>query len=111
MSRMKPTNMGHALDKTVITSTQLVNKLANVDAAFAVSSADLADAIRRVGSSAQDANVGIDQLIAMVTTAQQVTARGGSVIGNSLKTIFTRLQRPAVLKDLEGLLVKILEKE
>jgi len=97
----------NSFNQTVITSTQLVNKLANVDAAFAVSSADLADAIRRVGSSAQDANVGIDQLIAMVTTAQQVTARGGSVIGNSLKTIFTRLQRPAVLKDLEAFGVRV----
>ena len=92
----------NSFNQTVITSTQLVNKLANVDAAFAVSSADLANAIRRVGSSAQDAGVGIDELIAMVTTAQQVTARGGSVIGNSLKTIFTRLQRPQVIQDLQA---------
>ena len=92
----------NSFNKTVINSTELVNKLANVDAAFAVSSADLAEAIRRVGSSAQDSNVNIDQLIALVTTAQQVTARGGSVIGNSLKTIFTRLQRPQVIADLEA---------
>ena len=92
----------NSFNKTVINSTELVNKLANVDAAFAVSSADLAEAIRRVGSSAQDSNVNIDQLIALVTTAQQVTARGGSVIGNSLKTIFTRLQRPKVIADLEA---------
>ena len=98
----------NSFNQTVINSTELVNKLANVDAAFAVSSADLAEAIRRVGSSAQDSNVNIDQLIALVTTAQQVTARGGSVIGNSLKTIFTRLQRPQVIADLEafGIAVK-----
>jgi hypothetical protein len=89
----------NSFNQTIITSTELVNKLANVDAAFAVSSADLAEAIRRVGSSAQDSNVNIDQLIALVTTAQQVTARGGAVIGNSLKTIFTRLQRPKVIAD------------
>lgn len=92
----------NSFNQTVITSTALVNKLANVDAAFAVSSADLAKAVSRVGSSAQDAGVSLDQLIAMVTTAQQVTARGGSVIGNSLKTIFTRLQRPKVISDLEA---------
>ena len=80
-----------ALDATVI-----VNKLANVDAAFAVSSADLANAISRVGSTAQDAGVSLDELIALVTSAQQTTARGGSVIGNSFKTIFTRLQRGKV---------------
>jgi len=92
----------NSFNQTVIDSTTLVNKLANVDAAFAVSSGDLANAIRRVGSSAQDAGLNIDELIAMVTTAQQVTARGGNVIGNSLKTIFTRLQRPQVLADLQA---------
>jgi TP901 family phage tail tape measure protein len=82
-------------------ATQVVNKLAAVDAKYAVSSADLAEAIKRVGSSANEAGVNIDQLVALVTSAQQTTARGGAVIGNSFKTIFTRLQRPKVLEDLQ----------
>ena len=82
---------GSALD-----AIGVVNKLANVDAAFAVSSGDLANAISRVGSTAQDAGVSLDELIALVTSAQQTTARGGAVIGNSFKTIFTRLQRGKV---------------
>ena len=82
---------GSALD-----AVSVVNKLANVDAAFAVSSGDLANAISRVGSTAQDAGVSLDELIALVTSAQQTTARGGAVIGNSFKTIFTRLQRGKV---------------
>jgi TP901 family phage tail tape measure protein len=89
---------GSALD-----AVEVVNKLANVDAAFAVSSADLANAISRVGSTAQDAGVSLDELISIVTTAQQTTARGGAVIGNSLKTIFTRLQRGRVQSLLESL--------
>jgi TP901 family phage tail tape measure protein len=84
-----------------LTTTQIVNKLAAVDAKYAVSSADLAEAIKRVGSSASEAGVSIDQLVALVTSAQQTTARGGAVIGNSFKTIFTRLQRPKVLDDLK----------
>ena len=87
---------GSALD-----AVEVVNKLANVDAAFAVSSADLANAISRVGSTAVDAGVSLDELIALVTSAQQTTARGGAVIGNSFKTIFTRLQRSKV-QDLLG---------
>lgn len=87
---------GSALD-----AVDVVNKLANVDAAFAVSSGDLANAISRVGSTAQDAGVSLDELIALVTSAQQTTARGGAVIGNSFKTIFTRLQRGKV-QDLLG---------
>ena len=93
----------NSFNKTAITSTEIVNKLANVDAAFAVSSKDLAEAIRRVGSTANDANVSFDELIAAVTSAQQVTARGGAVIGNSFKTFFTRLQRARVLDALENL--------
>lgn len=96
----------NSFNKTALNSTEIVNKLANVDAAFAVSSADLAEALRRVGSTAADAGVSFDQLVAAVTSAQQTTARGGSVIGNSFKTIFTRLQRPAVLNQLEQLGVK-----
>jgi TP901 family phage tail tape measure protein len=91
----------NSFTSSAITSTEVVNKLAAVDAGFAVSSADLAEAIKRVGSSADDTGVSFDQLIALVTSAQQITSRGGSVIGNSLKTIFTRLQRPKTLDSLE----------
>jgi|688.fasta_scaffold03654_13 TP901 family phage tail tape measure protein len=86
-----------------VTATEIVNKFANVDAAFAVSSADLADAIARVGSSAAQSGVSLNELIAIVTSAQQTTARGGAVIGNSFKTIFTRLQRGKVVDLLESL--------
>jgi TP901 family phage tail tape measure protein len=86
-----------------VTATEVVNKFANVDAAFAVSSADLADALSRVGSSAAQSGVSLNELIALVTSAQQTTARGGAVIGNSFKTIFTRLQRGKVV-DLLGTL-------
>ena len=90
-----------------ITSTQIINKLANVDASFAVSTGDLAEAISRVGSTAQDVGVDLDQLIALVTSAQQTTARGGAVIGNSFKTIFTRIQRADTLDALEGVGVAV----
>jgi TP901 family phage tail tape measure protein len=93
----------NSFNKTALDSTTIVNKLANVDASFAVSSADLAEAVKRVGTSAQDAGVGFDELLAIVTSVQQTTARGGAVIGNSLKTIFTRIERPEVLSQLQAL--------
>jgi TP901 family phage tail tape measure protein len=92
----------NGFSKAGLTTTEIINKLATVDAAFAVSTADLANALSRVGSTAQDAGVSLDELIAVVTAAQQTTARGGAVIGNSLKTIFTRLQRTDTLEALEG---------
>ena len=64
------------------TSAEITNKLAAVDAAFAVSSQDLAEALRRVGSTAATAGVGLEELLGIVAATQQVTARGGAVIGN-----------------------------
>ena len=75
----------NTFDNAALNSTRIINKLANVDAAFAVSTEDLAEAIKRVGSSAKDAGLSFDQMLAAVTAAQQKTARGGRVIGNSLK--------------------------
>jgi TP901 family phage tail tape measure protein len=95
------TSTVNSFNDAALTDIQIVNKLAAVDARYAVSSADLAEAIKRVGSSASEAGISLDQLIALVTSAQQTTARGGAVIGNSFKTIFTRIQRPKVLESLE----------
>lgn len=90
---------GHQIENT----TQLVSKFAAVDVKFAVSAEDFADAISRTGSAAKGAGVDIDELIGIVTAAQQKTARGGKVIGNSLKTIFTRVGRTDTLNQLENL--------
>jgi TP901 family phage tail tape measure protein len=97
----------NSFNKTSLTSTEIVNRMANVDAAFAVSTNDLAEAIRRVGATAEDVNVSFNQMLAMVTSVQQTTARGGNVIGNSLKTIFTRIQRTEVINQLEQLGVTV----
>ena len=84
----------------------LVSRIIAVDQAFAVSGADIAEAMRRVASTAKGAGVSLNELIAIVTAAQQKTARGGAVIGNSFKTIFTRLQRPRTLEALDQLGIK-----
>ena len=92
--------------ESALDATDVVNKFAAVDAAFAVSSKDLADAISRVGSSANEAGLSLEQLIGLVTSAQQTTARGGAVIGNSFKTIFTRLNRQKTIDLVESLGIK-----
>tara|TARA_R110000822_G_scaffold110654_6_gene241018 strand:+ start:42603 stop:48266 length:5664 start_codon:yes stop_codon:yes gene_type:complete len=93
----------NGFSKEAITSSDVVNRLANVDAAFAISSADLAGALSRAGAVAQDAKVSFNELLAATTAVQQATARGGNVIGNGFKTIFTRLQRSSVLEELENI--------
>jgi TP901 family phage tail tape measure protein len=93
----------NSFNKEGTTSSQVINRMAKVDAAFAVSSEDLAKAISRVGSSAVDAGVSLNQLMAITTSVQQKTARGGAVIGNAFKTIFTRIQRSDVRKTLSDI--------
>ena len=92
-------------------TTQLVSKFAAVDVQFAVSAEDFADAIARTGAAAKGAGVDINELIGFVTAAQQQTARGGKVIGNSLKTIFTRVGRTDTLNQLEGLGIAVRDLE
>jgi TP901 family phage tail tape measure protein len=84
-------------------STVLVSKFAAVDVKFAVSAEDFAQAIARAGASARDAGVDINELIGIVTAVQERTARGGAVIGNAFKTIFTRLRRGSTLQQLEDI--------
>lgn len=90
-----------------LTAEQITNKLIAVDTKFAVSSKDLADGLSRAGSTAEDANVSFDELLGIITAVQQKTARGGAVIGNALKTIFTRIGRQGVIEDLQALGVAI----
>ncbi len=97
----------NSFNKSGLTSSEVINKLIQVDSQFSVSSNDLAQALSRVGSSAQDSGLSIDQLVAAVTTAQQTTGRGGAVIGNALKTIFTRMKRPEVIDQLEAIGVAV----
>lgn len=97
----------NSFSKAAYDSTIIISKLAKVDQDFAVSSRDLIEAIKRVGSTAEDSGVSIDQLIGLVTSAQQTTQRGGAVIGQALKTIFTRIERPEVLNQLEEMGVAV----
>ena len=92
-------------------TTQLVSKFAAVDVQFAVSAEDFADAISRTGQAAKSAGVDIDELVGLVTAAQQQTARGGKVIGNSFKTIFTRIGRTDTLNQLENLGIAVRDVE
>lgn len=93
----------NGFNDAALDSTAIINKLANVDAQFAVSSKDLADSLSRVGSTAKDVGVSFDELLGLVTAAKQITGRDGAVIGNALKTIFQRIERPEVIDNLKQL--------
>ena len=93
--------------KAGLTTTQIINKLSAVDVKFAVGTDDLINALSRAGAVAQDAGVSFDELVALVTVAQQRTARGGAVIGNAFKTIYTRIQDPKALNALRSVKIAV----
>jgi TP901 family phage tail tape measure protein len=101
----------NAFSKAGLSTTQIINKLAAVDQAFAVSSADLIEGFNRSAAVAQNAGVTFDELAGIITALQQETSRGGAVIGNALKTIFTRLQDTSTLNQLKGLGVAVQDLE
>jgi TP901 family phage tail tape measure protein len=101
----------NSFTKEGLTTSQVLNKISNAAAQFAVSERDLIEGFKRSASVAQQAGVSIDELGGIITAVQQKTARGGAVIGNSFKTIFTRIQRPESLDLLQSIGVQVVDLE
>ncbi len=89
------------------TTSDILNKLVVVSQKFAVSERDLIEALKRSASVADQAGVSLDELIGIVTAVQERTARGGAVIGNAFKTIFSRIQDKGALQDLQDLGIQV----
>ena len=91
----------NSFSKEGVTTSDVLNKISKTAAAFSVSERDLIEGFKRSASVAQQAGVSLDELGGIITAVQQKTARGGAVIGNAFKTIFTRIQRPGSLRALQ----------
>jgi len=70
----------------------IVDKLVAVDNVAATSTKELAVALRYVAAVASEAGVTIEQLISYIAVISQTTRLNAEQIGQSLKTIFTRMQ-------------------
>lgn len=69
----------------------VVDALNEVDNKFAISTKDLAQVIMKAAGSANTFGVSLESLIGHATAIGQVTQESGSIIGNSLKTIYSRI--------------------
>jgi TP901 family phage tail tape measure protein len=97
----------NSFNRAGVTSEQVLNKLSAASIKAAVSERDLIEGLKRSASVAQTAGVSLDELVGVISAVQQKTARGGSVIGNSFKTIFTRIQSLDKLKTMQNLGVQV----
>jgi TP901 family phage tail tape measure protein len=86
-----------------ISTADILNSVVAAAQNFAVSEKDIIEGLGRSASVADLAGVSFNELAAIITAIQEKTARGGAVIGNSLKTIFARIQDKAVLSDLQDM--------
>ena len=97
----------NSFKKEGLESSEILNKLSAAAVSAAVSERDLIEGIKRSASVANQAGVSFDELVGVITAVQQKTARGGAVIGNSFKTIFTRLQSFENLQALQDIGVQV----
>jgi TP901 family phage tail tape measure protein len=72
-------------------SITIADKLNEVDNNFAISTKDLSDGIRKAAASAKTFGVDINELTGYIAAVGSTTRESGSVIGNGLKTIFSRM--------------------
>ncbi len=97
----------NAYKSELLTTEQALNRIFAVETAFAASSEDLVEGISRSAATAEAAGVSFNNLISMIAVLQERTARGGSVIGNALRTIFLRIKTEDTLRDLQDLGVAV----
>jgi TP901 family phage tail tape measure protein len=85
----------------------IVDKLANVQANFAITAQDLADAIKLIAAAGKEVGISLDELLGSVTAIGQVTRKSGRNIAQSLKTIFARFERSATINQFKQLQIEI----
>ncbi len=113
IAKLSGTDLKQAIDGLVATTNsftgelleygEVANSLVSIDQKFATSAGGLIEGIKRVGSVASEAGVRFAELAGTIASVRQVSGRSESIIGNSLKTIFTNLQTDRVQKELTSL--------
>lgn len=82
-----------------------------VSGKFAVESGDLVEAIRRTGGVFKAAGGDLNELIALFTSVRATTRESAATIATGLRTIFTRIQRPATIAYLKQFGVELTDLE
>lgn len=72
-------------------SISIADKLNEVDNQYSVTSKNLATAMAKSSSTAKTFNVDLDTMLGHITAISSATRESGSVVGNSLKTLYSRL--------------------
>ena len=90
---------------------QTLDAINAVSKNFAVESADLITAVRRVGGVFSSAGGSVEELIALFTSVRSTTREGAETIATGLRTIFTRIQRVETINLLRQLGIELSDAE
>lgn len=92
-------------DSTQVASDygNIIDKINKVADQFPTSSADILDALKKTSSAFNIAGASIDETIAMITTAEIASQRGGKAIGTAMSNIIQQLKDEGRLNTMEDL--------
>jgi len=89
------TAAAQAFNIPVSDAISIVDKWINVERQFAVTAADLADATKTAGATANQMGITISEFLGNVTAVIEVTRQSGSEAANGLKFLYARLDTTA----------------
>jgi len=78
-----------------------IDKLIALDNAYATSVGEIAAALRRAANSARLIQIPLENVAAMITVVSAVTRKSAESIGESFKTIFSRMRDVKLNKDID----------
>lgn len=70
---------------------RIADRLNEIDNNFAITTRDLALSMNKAASTAKTFNVSLDEMLGYTTAIGVATRESGNIVGNSLKTIFSRI--------------------
>lgn len=89
----------------------VIDQLVSIDLEAATSAGDMAEAMSRTANMAKTTGFEMNELLGMIATMSEVTQNSASTIGNSVKTILSRMSNvKAGLNDFEGEALNDVEK-
>lgn len=81
----------NAFNITAEDSIRIVDSLNEVDNQYAISTSQLAQGLSKTGAVAKTFGVNMEEVVGHITAIGSVTMESGDIIGNSLKTIYSRM--------------------
>ena len=73
----------------------VIDQMVAIDLEAATSASDLAEAMSKTANLADSTGVAMNELFGMIATVSEVTQSSASVVGNSMKTLFSRMSNIA----------------